>query len=46
MSLQFRSLVCLLAVLSSGVSGSESIGPDAVLPIVNKEIAPDGFPRQ
>ncbi|KAH9172785.1 laccase [Lactarius sanguifluus] len=41
---QLRSLVCLLAVLSAGVSAS--IGPGAVLPIVNKKIAPDGFLRQ
>ncbi len=41
---QLRSLVCLLVVLSEGVSAS--IGPSAVLPIVNKKIAPDGFLRQ
>ncbi|KAH9057166.1 laccase [Lactarius vividus] len=40
----FASLLCLLAVLSAGVSAS--IGPGAVLPIVNKKIAPDGFLRQ
>ena len=42
----FRSLVCLLVVLSSGVSAADSIGPNAVLPIVNRKIAPDGFLRQ
>ena len=41
---QFRSLVFFLVVLSAGVSAS--IGPDAVLPIVNRKIAPDGFLRQ
>ncbi|KAI9450836.1 laccase [Lactarius psammicola] len=41
---QLRSLACLLAILSAGVSAS--IGPSAVLPIVNKKIAPDGFLRQ
>lgn len=43
----FHSLVCLLVVLSSGFSASaDSIGPRAVLPIVNRKIAPDGFLRQ
>ncbi|KAH9055234.1 laccase [Lactarius vividus] len=41
---QLRSLVCLLSILSASVSAS--IGPGAVLEIVNKNIAPDGFPRQ
>ncbi|KAH9073518.1 laccase [Lactarius deliciosus] len=41
---QLRSLVCFLFILSASVSAS--IGPGAVLQIVNKNIAPDGFPRQ
>ncbi|KAH9175537.1 laccase 2 precursor [Lactarius sanguifluus] len=41
---QLRSLLCFLSILSASVSAS--IGPGAVLPIVNKNIAPDGFPRQ
>ncbi|KAF8263781.1 laccase [Lactarius quietus] len=42
--LQFCSLICLFSVLSPNVSAS--IGTGAVLPIVNKMIAPDGFLRQ
>ncbi|KAH8986075.1 laccase 2 precursor [Lactarius hatsudake] len=41
---RLRSLVCFLSILSASVSAS--IGPGAVLEIVNKNIAPDGFPRQ
>ncbi|KAI0285663.1 laccase 1 [Russula brevipes] len=41
--LQLRSFLLLLATLSGGVSAA--IGPNANLPIVNSQIAPDGFSR-
>lgn len=44
LAMSHLSLVCLLVALSAGVSAS--IGPGAVLSIVNRMIAPDGFPRQ
>ncbi|KAI9450838.1 laccase [Lactarius psammicola] len=40
---QLRSLLLLLASISGIVSAS--IGPGATLPIVNKNIAPDGYSR-
>lgn len=41
--LQLRGLALLLVALSG--SASAAIGPGATLPIVNANIAPDGFPR-
>ncbi|KAI9508590.1 laccase [Russula earlei] len=41
--LQLRSFLVLLSALSYGVSAS--IGPDAIIPIFNREIAPDGYLR-
>ncbi|KAN0114014.1 laccase [Russula decolorans] len=41
--LQFRELALLLVAVSG--SASAAIGPGATLPIVNANIAPDGFPR-
>jgi hypothetical protein len=41
--LQLRSLALLLAAIVGGVSAA--IGPGADLPIVNRNIAPDGFLR-
>ncbi|KAI9508593.1 laccase [Russula earlei] len=41
--LQLRPILLLLVALSGGVFSS--IGPRASLPIVNKEIAPDGYRR-
>ena len=40
--LQLHSFTLLLAALSAGVSASVV---NTVLPIVNEEIAPDGFSR-
>ncbi|KAH9959975.1 laccase [Russula dissimulans] len=41
--MQFYSLAVILAVLTAKVSAA--IGPVAILPIVNKVIAPDGYRR-
>lgn len=41
--LRFRELALLLAAVSG--SAYAAIGPGANLPIVNANIAPDGFPR-
>jgi hypothetical protein len=41
--LQFRELALLLVAVSG--SASAAIGPGATLPIVNANVAPDGFPR-
>jgi hypothetical protein len=46
MLLTFHFVVYLLAVLPSVVFAIDSIGPRAILPIVNRKIAPDGFFRQ
>ena len=40
---QLRELVLLFVAVSG--SASAAIGPGANLPIVNANIAPDGFPR-
>jgi len=42
--LQLRSFLLLLGALSGGVS-AVSIGPEAIIPVVNEQIAPDGFSR-
>jgi hypothetical protein len=40
------SLAVILAALSGQISiAKPSIGPKAVLPIVNKKISPDGYSR-
>jgi len=41
--LQLREVALLLLAVSG--SASAAIGPGANLPIVNANIAPDGFPR-
>jgi hypothetical protein len=41
--LQLRELALLLVAVSG--SASAALGPGATLPIVNKNIAPDGFLR-
>jgi hypothetical protein len=39
----FFSLAVILVTLSGNVSAA--IGPNALLPIVNRDIAPDGYRR-
>lgn len=41
--LQLRELALFLVAVSGGAFAA--IGPGATLPIVNANIAPDGFPR-
>ena len=41
--LQLRELALLFAAISA--SASAAIGPGATLPIVNANVAPDGFRR-
>ena len=40
--LQLRTPACIFAAVAGSVS---ALGPQTNLPIVNKHIAPDGFPR-